>query len=55
VDTVIEAEDLFASFGLEELEILEVTDAVALPPMGASSASVFGKFCCSSSSGTCCC
>jgi hypothetical protein len=54
----MDAEDLFASFGIEELEVLEVTDAVALPQMGASSfspSSTFANFCCSSSSGTCCC
>ncbi|MFI6847019.1 thiazolylpeptide-type bacteriocin [Kitasatospora sp. NBC_00085] len=37
---------------VEELSVLEVGDAAALPEMGASSG---GTMCCSSSSSTCCC
>ncbi|MFD0275821.1 thiazolylpeptide-type bacteriocin [Kitasatospora sp. NPDC127111] len=37
---------------VEELSVLEVGDAAALPEMGASSG---GWACCSSSSSTCCC
>ncbi|WP_406200846.1 thiazolylpeptide-type bacteriocin [Kitasatospora sp. NBC_01560] len=37
---------------VEELSVLEVGDAAALPEMGASSG---GTLCCSSSSSTCCC
>jgi hypothetical protein len=55
MDQVIETEDLFASFDLEELGVLEVTDAVALPQMGASSSTAGFGLCCSSSSSTCCC
>ncbi|MEU9475242.1 thiazolylpeptide-type bacteriocin [Streptomyces sp. NPDC048191] len=46
---------LFAGFDIEELEVLEVSDSVALPEMGASSGS--GNLCCSSSSSSssCCC
>ncbi|HET6633853.1 MAG TPA: thiazolylpeptide-type bacteriocin [Streptomyces sp.] len=55
------SETLFDSFDIEELEVLEVSDSVALPEMGASSGlavSVEGNtFCCSSSSSSssCCC
>ncbi|GAA3623171.1 thiazolylpeptide-type bacteriocin [Streptomyces fenghuangensis] len=46
--------EIFDSFDVEELEVLEVSDSVALPEMGASSGD---KFCCSSSSSSssCCC
>lgn len=44
--------DDFTSFGLEELEVLDVADAVALPAMGASSGD---WLCCSSSSSSSCC
>lgn len=45
---------LFDSFDIEELEVLEVSDTVALPEMGASSGDTA---CCSSSSSSssCCC
>jgi len=57
----------FAVFDLTELAVLDATDAVALPEMGASSAAAFvqdmdelisgvaadNSYCCSSS--TCCC
>jgi thiazolylpeptide-type bacteriocin precursor len=45
---------LFEPFGLEELEVLEVPNGVALPEMGASTGS---RACCSSSSSSssCCC
>ena len=44
-------DDMFASFEMDELETLELTDSIALPEMGASWGS--GWFCCSSSSSTC--
>lgn len=55
--------DLFASFDIAELEVLEVSDSVGLPEMGASSSSLSVSseaasdisLCCSSSSSTCCC
>jgi thiazolylpeptide-type bacteriocin precursor len=58
--------DLFASFDIEELEVLEVSDSIGLPEMGASSSSLSAasattavasevSLCCSSSSSTCCC
>ncbi|MFG2408467.1 thiazolylpeptide-type bacteriocin [Streptomyces brevispora] len=55
--------DLFASFDIDELEVLEVSDSVGLPEMGASSSSLSVaseavgdvSLCCSSSSSTCCC
>jgi thiazolylpeptide-type bacteriocin precursor len=44
--------DKFPAFDLEDIEILDVADSVALPAMGASS----GDFlCCSSSSSSSCC
>ncbi|MCH0559362.1 MULTISPECIES: thiazolylpeptide-type bacteriocin [Streptomyces] len=56
------AGDLFASFDIAELEVLEVSDSVGLPEMGASSSSMSvaaestsASLCCSSSSSTCCC
>ncbi|MFB7452612.1 thiazolylpeptide-type bacteriocin [Streptomyces sp. NPDC056194] len=56
------AGDLFASFDIAELEVLEVSDSVGLPEMGASSAGLAVEdsasdvsLCCSSSSSTCCC
>ncbi|MEU3226223.1 thiazolylpeptide-type bacteriocin [Streptomyces sp. NPDC006976] len=57
------AGDLFASFDIDELEVLEVSDSVGLPEMGASSSSLSVaseaaadvSLCCSSSSSTCCC
>jgi thiazolylpeptide-type bacteriocin precursor len=58
VNHVMESEELFASFDIEELEILEVSDGVALPEMGASSgiANKVGiALCCSSSSSSSCC
>lgn len=45
----IESIDL--SFGVEELEVMDVHDASALPEMGASSSVVL---CCSSSSSSSC-
>jgi thiazolylpeptide-type bacteriocin precursor len=49
----LSAED-FASFELEDLEVLDVVDGVALPEMGASN--LGGWLCCSSSSsGSSCC
>ncbi|MGW1228885.1 thiazolylpeptide-type bacteriocin [Streptomyces sp. NPDC001478] len=55
--------DLFASFDITELEVLEVSDSVGLPEMGASSSALSVSseaaadisLCCSSSSSTCCC
>jgi thiazolylpeptide-type bacteriocin precursor len=44
-------DDMFASFEMDELETLELTDSIALPEMGASWGG--GWFCCSSSSSTC--
>jgi thiazolylpeptide-type bacteriocin precursor len=54
MDNVLDTEELFASFELEELEVLEISDSIALPEMGASSGNTF---CCSSSSSSssCCC
>lgn len=43
---------MFESFDLEELQILELAQGVALPEMGASS---FKSCCCSSSSASSCC
>ncbi|MDH6130007.1 thiazolylpeptide-type bacteriocin [Kitasatospora sp. GP82] len=51
MDRNLNADD-FASFELEELEVLDVADGVALPEMGASSGDMF---CCSSSSSSSCC
>ncbi|QMU74408.1 hypothetical protein GXW83_22760 [Streptacidiphilus sp. PB12-B1b] len=59
----------FAMFNLTELSVLDATDTVAMPEMGASSASLVEdmddligesselsiSICCSSSSSTCCC
>lgn len=44
----------FEPFGVEELDVLEVSDGTALPEMGASSGDTA---CCSSSSSSssCCC
>ena len=49
-----DAEQLFASFDIQELDVLEISDGVALPDMGASSGNTA---CCSSSSSSssCCC
>lgn len=49
VQDVDTTDDVFASFDVAELEVLEVSDGVALPDMGASSGSI-GT---SSSSSTC--
>jgi thiazolylpeptide-type bacteriocin precursor len=51
---IMNSETLFDSFDIEELEVLEVSDTVALPEMGASSGDTA---CCSSSSSSssCCC
>lgn len=47
----LEADELFESFDIEELDAMEIADGVALPEMGASS----GNWtCCSSSSSSCC-
>ena len=49
----IKSEDIdaaFASFDIAELEMLEVSQGIALPEMGASSGSIG----CSSSSSCCC-
>jgi thiazolylpeptide-type bacteriocin precursor len=43
-------DDIFASFDVAELEVLEVSDGVALPEMGASSGWIGTS---SSSSSTC--
>ncbi|GGM60949.1 hypothetical protein GCM10012275_34990 [Longimycelium tulufanense] len=43
----------FASFDVEELSVLDVEDAVALPEMGASASPHW--WCCSSSSSSSCC
>lgn len=56
MNQVLTADDLFASFDIEELDVLEVTDGIALPQMGASvMISIVEALCCSSSSSTCCC
>ncbi|MEU8431862.1 thiazolylpeptide-type bacteriocin [Streptomyces sp. NPDC093801] len=47
----LSAED-FASFELEDLEVLDVVDGVALPEMGGSRGD---WLCCSSSSASSCC
>lgn len=52
MNTAIITDDDFAAFNLEELTVLDVTEAVALPEMGASSG---GPACCSSSSSSSCC
>ncbi|MFX4294651.1 thiazolylpeptide-type bacteriocin [Streptomyces bohaiensis] len=51
---VMDADALFGSFDIEELETMEVAGGVALPEMGASSGDTT---CCSSSSSSssCCC
>lgn len=46
------ADALFDSFDIEELDTMEIADGVALPEMAASSLPVT---CCSSSSSSCCC
>ena len=46
----IKSEDVFASFDVAELEMLEVSQGMALPEMGASSGSIGTS---SSSSSTC--
>ncbi|GGM60952.1 hypothetical protein GCM10012275_35000 [Longimycelium tulufanense] len=51
MNNVITDED-FASFDVEELSVLDVKDAVALPEMGASHSN---WLCCSSSSSSSCC
>ncbi|WP_371625667.1 thiazolylpeptide-type bacteriocin [Streptomyces sp. NBC_01116] len=45
------ADALFDSFDIEELDTVEVADGVALPEMGASTGNTM---CCSSSSSSCC-
>ncbi|MFF4578074.1 thiazolylpeptide-type bacteriocin [Streptomyces sp. NPDC001389] len=52
MDMNLTAQD-FASFELENLEVLDVVDGVALPEMGASNLGSW--LCCSSSSGSSCC
>ena len=47
-----EVDQMFASFDIQELEVLNIVDGVALPEMGASTGS---SNCCSSSSSSCCC
>lgn len=62
IATLADADQMFASFDIEELEVLEVSDSVALPEMGASSSTLVTaeasteaiSLCCSSSSSTCC-
>lgn len=44
----------FASFDIQDLDVLEIADGTALPEMGASSAG-WGMCCSSSSSSSCCC
>ena len=52
-ETTTVTEDMFASFDIEELNVLEVSDGVALPEMGASSGD-WGCCSSSSSSSSCC-
>lgn len=60
MNQTLDTEALFASFDIEELDILEVSDSASLPQMGASKINIMpdegiGGLCCSSSSSTCCC
>ncbi|MFJ1802570.1 thiazolylpeptide-type bacteriocin [Streptomyces sp. NPDC098077] len=48
----MDADAMFDSFDIEELNTMEIADGVALPEMAASSLPVT---CCSSSSSSCCC
>ncbi|MBV2153693.1 thiazolylpeptide-type bacteriocin [Kitasatospora sp. NPDC089797] len=50
--TIVISGDDFAAFGVEELSVLDVNDAVALPELGASHSN---WLCCSSSSSSSCC
>ncbi|MEU5580551.1 thiazolylpeptide-type bacteriocin [Streptomyces huasconensis] len=47
-------DQLFTSFDIEELEVLDVADGVALPEMGASSGNALCCSSSSSSSSSCC-
>ncbi|GLX52830.1 hypothetical protein Shyhy01_57800 [Streptomyces hygroscopicus subsp. hygroscopicus] len=47
-------DELFGSFDIEELEVLDVADGVALPEMGASSGNAVCCSSSSSSSSSCC-
>ncbi|CAA9240685.1 MAG: hypothetical protein AVDCRST_MAG57-1588 [uncultured Blastococcus sp.] len=50
--TIGDTGTMFEAFGIEELQVLDVAQGVALPEMGASRGD---SFCCSSSSSSCCC
>ncbi|MBV2153692.1 thiopeptide-type bacteriocin [Kitasatospora sp. NPDC089797] len=52
LQTLLNDADL-AAFGVEELSVLDVNDAVALPELGASDSPHW--WCCSSSSSSSCC
>jgi thiazolylpeptide-type bacteriocin precursor len=54
MNEIAEIDQMFGTFDIEELEVLEISDGIALPELGASS----GKTACcssSSSSSSCCC
>ncbi|MEV7594013.1 thiazolylpeptide-type bacteriocin [Streptomyces sp. NPDC089922] len=51
---VADFDQLFTSFDIEELEVLDVAEGVALPEMGASSGNALCCSSSSSSSSSCC-